>query len=109
VLKKKDIDDMGEVAKAAFSEGDVKHVLLTGGCFNHQQEIELVSSIIRSIRKHTGLKRVPGTILPSPAENLNEIEKYYNAGIFRLLKTSFISFFHLKNVLLEIFSFDTIV
>lgn len=81
VLKKKDIDNIGEVTKAAFSEGDVKHVLLTGGCFNHQQEIELVSSIVRSIRKHTGLKRVPGTILPSPAKNLNEIEEYYNAGV----------------------------
>jgi len=32
VLKKKETDDIGEVAQAAFSEGEVKHVLLTGGC-----------------------------------------------------------------------------
>jgi biotin synthase-like enzyme len=81
VLKRKDTDDIGEVAGAAFSEGNVKHVLLTGGCFNHQKEIELVSAIVKSISKHTGLDRVPGTILPSPAKSLDEIKKYYDSGI----------------------------
>ncbi len=52
VLKKKDTEDIGEVAKAAFSEGKVKHVLLTGGCFSHQKEIELVCSIVESIKRH---------------------------------------------------------
>jgi len=81
VLKKKETEDIGEVAKAAFSEGNVKHVLLTGGCFNHQKEIELVSDIVKSISKHTGFNRVPGTILPSPAKNKDEIQKYYDSGI----------------------------
>jgi hypothetical protein len=81
VLKKKDTEDIGEVAKAAFSEGAVKHVLLTGGCFNRQKEIELVSDIIKSISKHTGLDRIPGTILPSPPKNLDEIKKYHHSGI----------------------------
>jgi len=53
----------------------------TGGCFNHQKEIELVSDIIKSIRKHTGLDRIPGTILPSPPKNLDEITKHYYSGI----------------------------
>lgn len=81
VLKKKDTEDIGEVARAAFSEGAVKHVLLTGGCFNHQKEIELVAEIIKSIRKYTGFDRVPGTILPSPARNSDEIKKYFATGI----------------------------
>lgn len=81
VLKKKDTDDIGEVAKAAFSEGNVRHVLLTGGCFNHQKEIEVVSEIVASIKEHAGLSRVPGTILPSPPRNIEEIEKYYASGI----------------------------
>lgn len=81
VLKKKATQDIGEVAKAAFSESNVKHVLLTGGCFNHQKEIELVTDIVRTISEHAGLNRVPGTILPSPAKNLDEIEKYYDSGI----------------------------
>ena len=81
VLKKKDTDDIGEVAKAAFGEGNVKHILLTGGCFNHQKEIELVSNIVKTIREHTGFDRVPGTILPSPPKNLEEIQKYYESGI----------------------------
>jgi biotin synthase-like enzyme len=81
VFKKKDSVDIGEAAKAAFSEGRVKHVLLTGGCFNHEKEIELVGEIIQSIRKHTGFSKVPGTILPSPARNSDELKRYYDTGI----------------------------
>ncbi len=81
VLKKKETEDIGEVARAAFSEGTVKHILLTGGCFNHQKEIELVSGIVESIREHTGLNRVPGTILPSPAKTMDEIKRYHASGI----------------------------
>ena len=81
VLKKKETQDIGEVAEAAFSEGKVRHVLLTGGCFNHQKEIELVSNIVQSIRTRTGFDRVPGTILPSPPRDISEIRKYYDSGI----------------------------
>jgi len=81
VLKRKDTEDIGEVAKAAFSEGAVKHVLLTGGCFNHQKEIDLVGDILKSIRDNTGLDRVPGTILPSPAKGIEEIKRYHDTGI----------------------------
>lgn len=81
VLKKKETEDIGEVARAAFAEGEVKHILLTGGCFSHEKEIDLVGKIIGSIRRHTGLSRVPGTILPSPARNSDEIKRYFDAGI----------------------------
>lgn len=81
VLRKKDTEDIGEVAAAAFAEGSVRHVLLTGGCFNHQKEIEMVSNIVKSIKNHTGLIRVPGTILPSPPRSMDEIQKYYDSGI----------------------------
>jgi len=81
VIKSKEIRDIGEVAREAFSEGKVKHVLLTGGCFNHQKEIELVSAIVREIREKTGFDRVPGTILPSPARNPDEIKRYFDSGI----------------------------
>jgi biotin synthase-like enzyme len=81
VLKKKETEDIGEVAKAAFAEGKVKHVLLTGGCFDHQKEMERVASILKSIRGQTGLERIPGTILPSPAEGEDEIKGYYDTGI----------------------------
>jgi len=81
VLKKKATQDIGEVAKAAFSESNVKHVLLTGGCFEHQKEIEHVVGIVKTISDFTSLNRVPGTILPSAAKNLDEIQKYYDSGI----------------------------
>ncbi len=81
VLKKKETEDIGEVAKAAFAEGRVRHVLLTGGCFEHQEETRRVADILKSIRVHTGLDRVPGTILPSPAKREDEIKRYYDTGI----------------------------
>jgi biotin synthase-related radical SAM superfamily protein len=81
VLKMKETEDIGEVAKAAFAEGRVKHVLLTGGCFNHQKEMERVADILKSIRAQTGLERIPGTILPSPAKGEDEIKEYYDTGI----------------------------
>lgn len=81
VLKKKDTEDIGDVAAAAFAEGTVRHVLLTGGCFNHQKEIDLVSSILASIRKSTGFDRVPGTILPSPAKGPDDAKRYFDTGI----------------------------
>lgn len=81
VLKKKSIQEIGEVAKAAFSEANVKHVLLTGGCFNHQKEIDLVTDIVKVVSDYTGLNQVPGTVLPSPPKNPSELEKYYDSGI----------------------------
>ena len=80
ILKKKDIEEIGEVARAAWSEGNVNHVMITGGCFKHEKEVAVVSEIIKSIREHTGLERVPGTILPSPAKG-DDIQRYFDAGI----------------------------
>jgi Radical SAM superfamily len=80
VMKKKNADDIGEVAKDAFAEGKVKHVLLTGGCFSHEKEIAVVSDILRSIREHTGMDRIPGTVLPSPAKG-DDIKRYHDTGI----------------------------
>ena len=81
VLRRKDAEDIGEVAAAAFAEGLVKHVLLTGGCFNHQKEIDMVSDILTSIREQTSLDRIPGTILPSPAKGEDDAKRYHDAGI----------------------------
>ena len=80
VLKKKDIEAIGEVAAAAWNEGMVNHVLLTGGCFNYEKEVDLVSRIIESMRSHTGFDRIPGTILPSPARK-DAIREYFDTGI----------------------------
>jgi biotin synthase-related radical SAM superfamily protein len=41
----------------------------------------MVSNIVKSIKNHTGLIRVPGTILPSPPRSMEEIQKYYDSGI----------------------------
>ncbi|RJQ54987.1 MAG: radical SAM protein [Actinobacteria bacterium] len=81
VLKRKDIDEIGEVAATGFGYESVRHVLLTGGCFKHEAEIELVRSILGSIARRAGLDRIPGTVLPSPAKTREEIRAYHDAGI----------------------------
>lgn len=80
VMPKKDIQSIGEVAKAAWGEGMVNHILLTGGCFSNEQEVSLISDILLSIRDNTGFERIPGTILPSPAKG-DDIRRYYDTGI----------------------------
>ncbi len=80
VLKKKDVAAIGEVAQTAWEEGMVNHVLLTGGCFSHEKEVEIVTSIFTAIRKSTGFDRIPGTILPSPAKG-DDIKRYFDTGI----------------------------
>ncbi len=80
VLKKKDAELIGEVAGAAWGEGIVKHILLTGGCFAHEREVAVVERILMSVRKHGAADRIPGTILPSPATG-DDIERYYDTGI----------------------------
>ena len=80
VIRKKDVQDIGEVAAAAWSEGSVNHVNITGGCYISGKEVEVVSQIISSIKKHTGFERVPGVILPAPAKGDN-IQRYYDTGI----------------------------
>lgn len=80
VIKKKDIQDIGEVTKAAWPEGNVNHIMLTGGCFSHEKEVTLVSEIIKSIKNHTGFEKVPGVILPSPAKG-DDIKRYFETGI----------------------------
>lgn len=80
VLKKKDAELIGEVAAAAWEEGIVNHVLLTGGCFAHDREVSVVADVFAAIRRHTGFDRIPGTILPSPAKG-DEIQRYHDTGI----------------------------
>lgn len=81
VLTRKDISDIGEVAAAAFSEGNCKHILLTGGCFSHQKEVSLVAEIVESIRSALGVDAVPGTILPSATTNEDDMRRYRDTGI----------------------------
>lgn len=81
VLSKKDIDDIGEVAAAAFAEGMCRHILLTGGCFSHEKEVALVASIVERIRKALGTDAVPGTILPSATTEEDDLKRYRDTGI----------------------------
>jgi hypothetical protein len=80
VLKKKDREEIGEVAGAAFTEGIVRHISLTGGCFQAEKEVEVISGILEAICRHTGKEKVPGILLPSPAKGA-AIGKYRETGI----------------------------
>jgi len=80
VVRRKDAGEIGEVTKAAWAEGDVNHVSITGGCINPKREITIVSEIFESIREYTGFDTVPGTLLPSPAKG-DAIDKYFETGV----------------------------
>jgi biotin synthase-related radical SAM superfamily protein len=80
VLKKKDAELIGEVTSAAWSEGVVNHVLLTGGCFAHEKEVMVVEDIFSAIRKNRKTERIPGTVLPSPA-GVDDVKRYFDTGI----------------------------
>ena len=43
-------------------------------------KVSVVSDILQSIRDNTGLERIPGTVLPSPAKG-DDIQRYYDTGI----------------------------
>ncbi len=80
VLRKKEAEAIGKVAAAAWAEGMVNHVLLTGGCFSHEREIGVVEDILAAIRRRRGVDRVPGVVLPSPARG-DDIKRYHDTGI----------------------------
>lgn len=81
VITRKQVDQIGETAAEAFREGVAKHILMTGGCFGNEKEVDVVETILAAIRKHTGLDRIPGTLLPSPPEDLASLRRYKDAGI----------------------------
>jgi hypothetical protein len=81
VVTRKERDQIGEAAAAAFREGTVSHILLTGGCFGNDREVDVVASILEAIRKHTGQGRVPGTVLPSVPRDPDDLKRYHDAGI----------------------------
>lgn len=81
VLQRKAIAQIAEVAAAAFVEGMCNHVLLTGGCFSPRKEVETVVAIVQAIKAALKVDVVPGTILPSPATNPDDIRAYRDAGI----------------------------
>jgi hypothetical protein len=83
VLKRKDREEIGEVAEAAFAEGVARHISLTGGCFAAEKEVEVVSGILEAVRRRTGMSRVPGILLPSPAKG-DAVRLYHETGISSL-------------------------
>jgi len=81
VITRKQADQIGEAAAAAFREGVAKHILMTGGCFGNEREVDVVETILAAIRRHTGFERIPGTLLPSPPRDLAVLARYRDAGI----------------------------
>ena len=83
VIRRKDLDEIGEVADAAWKEGVVRHVDITGGCSSPKVEVKVVSGLLESILRHTGFATIPGVLLPSPAKG-EAIDRYHEAGIAAL-------------------------
>ncbi|HEY9594247.1 MAG TPA: radical SAM protein, partial [Spirochaetia bacterium] len=83
VIRRKDHDEVGEVVHAAWAEGQIRHLNITGGCFDSDKEVSTVCDLLSAIRRHTGFDRIPGVLLPSPAKG-DAIRRYHDAGISAL-------------------------
>jgi biotin synthase-related radical SAM superfamily protein len=81
VLSTKKFDQIGETAAAAFEEGIVNHIIITGGLLNGANEEETLLKIIAKIREHTGLDKIPGCALPTAPTDLKSIDRLYESGI----------------------------
>ncbi|KZX17410.1 biotin synthase [Methanobrevibacter cuticularis] len=80
VIRKKEAEDIGEVAAAAWAEGKVNHINMTGGCYISGKELEVVDAIASAIKKHTGKTKISGLVAPAPAKGDN-IQGYFDTGI----------------------------
>lgn len=74
-------EQVGEVAAAAWEEGIAYHVLITSGSMPKDRDVEANITLLESIRRHTGLKRVPGcNAHPGAPLDLSNIERLHEAG-----------------------------
>ncbi len=81
VLTHKEVAQIAEVAKAAFTEGMCNHILVTGGCFSVRKEVATVVELVSAIKVALDVDTVPGTILPSPTTDHENLRAYKASGI----------------------------
>ncbi len=92
-VSKRSLDQIYKTTKAAFEEGCVKHILLTGGYLNRyknkkgevvDREDKMVLDIVRVMQKAIGQEDIPVNVIRTAPEDrdLKSIEEHKKKGVF---------------------------
>jgi len=92
-VSKRTLDQIYKTTKAAFDEGCVKHILLTGGYLNRytnkkgevvDREDRLILDIVRTMQKAIGQEDIPVNVIRTAPEDkdLKSIEEHKKKGVF---------------------------
>ncbi len=92
-VSKKSFDEILKTTKAAFDEGCVRHILLTGGYLSRQtkksgevvdREDQMILDVVRAIQQALETDDVPVNVIRTAPEDLDleSIEKYKKLGVY---------------------------
>lgn len=92
-VSKRTLDQIYKTTKAAFDEGCVKHILLTGGYLNRytnkegevvDREDRLILDIVRTMQEAIGQEDIPVNVIRTAPEDkdFKSIEEHKNKGVF---------------------------
>lgn len=81
VMVKKRAREVGQVVAAAFKEGVARHFLITGGILPGDREMRLLEAMLQAIRESTGMTDLPGAVIMTPPENLDELRRLRDLGL----------------------------
>jgi biotin synthase-related radical SAM superfamily protein len=74
-------EQIAEIAEAAYSEGMVKRLELTGGILPHREDITFALETGRAVKKRLGTNTIPGGhAVIAPPENFSQIDELKEAG-----------------------------
>jgi hypothetical protein len=72
---------IAEIAEAAYAEGAVKRLEITGGILPHREEVEFIIDVGKAVCERLGTKSIPGghALLAAP-NDLRQIDRLKEAG-----------------------------
>ena len=92
-ISKRTMEQIYNTTKAAFDEGCVKHILLTGGYLNRytnkegeviDREDRLILDVVRTMQEAIGTEDIPVNVIRTAPEDkdLKSIEEHKNKGVY---------------------------
>ena len=71
---------IGETAAAAYKEGLIDHLTISGGVIPERRELEYYLDVAEAIQDHTGLQDFNGTAVVAAPLDLRHIDRFKEAG-----------------------------
>ena len=76
----KTAQQIGETASAAFDEGIIDHVTISGGVIPERRELEYYNDVAEAIQRHSGREDFNGTAVVAAPLDLRHIDRFKEAG-----------------------------